>query len=101
MTIGGQTYNVLQDAGLEDCTYVVTPMYVPMSSSGGAGSFNLFAEERCAWLATADVGWITIMSGVMGIGNSTVNFVVAANQSGQARKGKITVGGQVFTVKQK
>ena len=101
LTIAGQTYNVLQDAGLEDCIYIIAPRQAGMSSSGGAGSFNIFAEDRCAWLATANVGWITITSSVMGIGNSTVNYFVAANQSGQARKGTITVAGQVFTVKQK
>jgi len=37
----------------------------------------------------------------MGIGNGTVNYNVAANGTGLSRKGRITVAGQVFTVKQK
>ena len=101
LTIAGQTFTVLQDAGLADCTYVVSPLSAPISSSGGTGAFSVFAEERCAWLASSDVAWITLTSGEMGTGNSTVNYLVAANQTGVSRKGRVTVGGKVFTVKQK
>jgi len=51
--------------------------------------------------SAGDVGWITFTSGNMGIGKDTVNYAVAANQTGLSRKGRITVGGKVFTVKQK
>lgn len=101
MSIAGQTLTVLQDAGLPDCTYVISPMNAPISSSGGTGAFNVFSEERCAWMAAGNVSWITISSGDMGIGNGTVNYLVAANTTGVSRKGRITVGGRVFTVKQK
>ena len=101
LSIAGQTFTVLQDAGLPDCTYVISPMRAPISSSGGMGAVNVFAEERCAWNVTSDVVWITVTSGEMGVGNGTVNYVVAANATGLSRKGKLTVGGQVLTVKQK
>jgi photosystem II stability/assembly factor-like uncharacterized protein len=101
VAIAGQTFTILQDAGLVDCTYVISPMNAPISAGGGAGAFNVFAEERCAWMASSNVGWITITSGQMGIGNGTVNYIVAVNATGSSRKGRITVGGQIFTVKQK
>jgi hypothetical protein len=101
MTIAGQTFTVLQDAGLEDCSYAVAPMSAPIASSGGTGWFNVFADEQCAWIAAPNVDWITITSGHMGIANGTVNYSVGANPSGLPRKGRITVGGRVFTVKQK
>jgi hypothetical protein len=101
MTIAGQTFTVLQDAGLEGCSYFVAPMSAPIASAGGTGSFNVFADQQCAWVASPDVAWITITSGQMGIGNGTVNFSVAPNQSGLPRKGRVAVGGRVFTVKQK
>lgn len=101
MTVAGQTFTVLQDGGLEACSYVVAPMSAPVASSGGTGSFNVFSDAQCAWLASPNVAWITITSGQMGIGNGGVNYSVAPNQSGQPRKGRITVGGRVFTVKQK
>jgi photosystem II stability/assembly factor-like uncharacterized protein len=101
MTIAGQTFTVLQDAGLADCTYFVSPLNSAFSSSGGIGAFSVLSEERCAWMATSNVSWITITSGNMGIGNGAVNYSVAGNTTGFSRKGRITVGGQVFTVKQK
>jgi hypothetical protein len=101
MTIAGQTFTVLQDAGLADCTYIVSPMNATISSSGGTGAFSVFSEERCAWMSSKDVGWITITSGEMGVGNGTVNYLVAANPTGLSRKGRITVGGRVLTIKQK
>ena len=101
LSIAGQTFTVLQDAGLPDCTYVISPMSSAVSSVGRTGAFNVFSEQRCAWMAVSSVSWITIPSGNMGIGNGTVNYVVAANTTGLSRKGRITVGGQVFSVKQK
>jgi BACON domain-containing protein/all-beta uncharacterized protein len=101
ITVAGQTFTVLQDAGLPDCLYLVSPISASVSSGGGTGVLNVFCEERCAWLATTDVGWITITSSGMGIGNGTVNYSVTANATGLSRKGRITVAGQVFTVKQK
>jgi hypothetical protein len=101
LTIAGVTFSVLQDAGLPDCSYIVAPQSAPFSSSGGTGSLNVFAEQRCAWFGSSNVGWISITGGEMGIGNGTVNYVVSANQTGVSRKGRITIGGQIFTVKQK
>src|SRR5262245_37561260 len=101
ISVAGQTFTVLQDAGLADCIYMVSPKSASVPSGGGTGVLNVFSEERCAWLATSDVGWLTITSSGMGIGSGTVNYSVAANTTGVSRKGRITVVGQVFTVKQK
>jgi hypothetical protein len=101
LSIAGQTFTVFQDAGLPDCTYSIFPMSAPIPPGGGTGSFSVASGELCAWVATSDVSWTTITSGNMGIGNGIVNYLVAANTTGRSRKGRITVGGQVFTVKQK
>ncbi|MFP5262074.1 MAG: BACON domain-containing protein [Blastocatellia bacterium] len=101
MTIAGQTFTVIQDGGLADCTYLISPTSKAFSQVGGAGVINLVSEPRCGWAAVADVNWITITSGRMGIGDATVNYSVAPNTTGLSRKGRVTVGGQVFTVKQK
>jgi hypothetical protein len=101
MTIAGQTFTVLQDAGLADCQYVVSPLHAPIPRAGGTGMFSVYVEARCAWIALSNVDWISITSGEMGIGNGIVHYSVASNQTGLSRKGRITVGGQVFTVKQK
>ena len=101
ISVAGQTFTVLQDAGLADCLYMVSPKSASVPAVGGTGVLNVFSEERCAWLATSDVGWLTITSSGMGIGSGTVNYSVAANTTGFSRKGRIAVVGQVFTIKQK
>jgi hypothetical protein len=41
-----------------------------------------------------------VTKGASGSGDGTVEFTVAANATGAARSGTITIGGQVFTVQQ-
>jgi len=101
LTIAGLTFTLIQDAGLGDCVYVVTPNGASFPSSGGSRTFSVLTEERCAWMSSSDVPWITITSSNMGIGSGTVNYSVALNTTGLSRKGRITTRGQVFTVKQK
>lgn len=100
LTVAGKTFTVLQDSGLPDCLYLVSPASASVSASGGSGIFNVFCEQRCAWVASSEVAWITIASNGMRIGNGIVNYSVAANATGTSRKGRITLAGQVFTVKQ-
>jgi hypothetical protein len=101
MSIAGQTFTVIQDAGVFDCQYAIAPSSRTLSASGGAGAVSVTAESRCAWAATSDVEWITITSGGIGVGSGAVNYSVAPNTTGLSRKGRITIGGQVFNVKQK
>ncbi len=102
INVGGQTFTAVQDSSAAaDCLYTITPSYQSLSAAGGTSSFNLFAEERCAWEAIPDSSWITITSASVGIGTRVLAFSVAANTTGSSRKGNISVGGQVFTVKQK
>jgi hypothetical protein len=101
LTIAGQTFTVIQDGGLEDCAYSIFPASKAFTSSAGAGTISVVSESRCGWEAVPSAGWITITSGRMGVGNGTVNYSVAANTTGLSRKGRITVGGRVFAIKQK
>jgi hypothetical protein len=52
----------------------------------------------CAWKATSDSSWLTLLAG-NGTGNGWVTYSVAKN-TGATRMGRITVGGQTFTVTQ-
>jgi photosystem II stability/assembly factor-like uncharacterized protein len=101
LTIAGQTFTVVQDGGLADCIYSISPGSKAFLSSGGSGVINVTSESRCGWQAVSSNSWLTVTSGQMGIGDGAVNYSVSANTTGVARKGKITIGGQVFTVKQK
>lgn len=102
MTIAGQTFTVYQ-AGLasENCAYRINPAFSSFPNAGGTGSFDLIAAEECVWTATTSTPWLTINSPGSGIGNGRITYSVVPNLSATARKGIITVGDQIFTVKQK
>jgi hypothetical protein len=101
VSIAGQTFTVIQDSGLADCIYSIFPMSKAFPLGGGTGIINVSSEPRCGWQAVSSVNWITITSGRMGVGDGAVNYSVAANTTGRNRKGIITIGGKVYTVKQK
>ncbi len=101
ISIAGLTYTVIQGAGLGECSYLLTPASNSFPVGGGTGTVNINTAEQCAWQATSNVNWVTLTSGGMGIGSGSLNFSVAANSTGIARKGRITIGSQVFTIKQK
>ena len=93
---GGKTFTVQQGDG---CSYALSAASHDATAAGGPGSVNVTAGGGCAWTATSDSAWLTVASGGAGTGNGTVNFAVAAN-TGPARSGKLTMGGQQFTVNQ-
>lgn len=102
LLIGGATFTVIQDGGLgDDCEYSIFPLFEAFSASGGSGTVNVSAAERCAWQATSDVNWVTFTSASSGIGGNSVSYAVAANPGATGRKGIISVAGKTFTVKQK
>jgi len=99
---GGRAFTVTQ-AGLPtgECTYVISPTSRSHPAAGGSGSITVTTDVRCAWEAVASDNWIIINSNCCGSGNGTVNYTVASNTTGALRKGTITIGGRVFSVKQK
>lgn len=102
LTIAGVTCSIIQDGGLGgDCLYGIAPAFNSFATGGGSGAITVSTEERCAWQAVSNVGWITVTSGNAGIGNGIVTYSVAANTSGSSRAGTIAVAGKIFSVKQK
>jgi hypothetical protein len=102
INIGGFAQLIVQDAGLgEDCSYSINPRFESFAASGGSGTINVIAEERCAWQAVSSVGWITITSQSVGVGNGTVEYCVEANSGGSSRRGLVIIAGKTFAVKQK
>jgi hypothetical protein len=78
------------------------PTLVPVTRSfqlgGGASSAVVATGTGCAWTSTTDSpSWITFSSG-SGNGNGSFTFTIAANATGLARLGTITVGTQSFKV---
>jgi len=87
------------DAGGTPCSYSLSPMSANFGSAGGSGNFAITTTAECAWNAVSNVPWISVVQPSGGSGNGTVNYTVAAN-SGSARSGTLTIGGQTFTVNQ-
>jgi hypothetical protein len=83
-----------------NCSYSLNPTSQTVSASGGSGNnVTLTTQGGCAWSAVSNVPWITIDGSATGTGSGTINFTVQPN-SGQARTGTLTIGGQTFTVNQ-
>ncbi len=83
-----------------ECTFSLIPTSASFTASAGTGTINVTASAgSCAWTAVSNDVWITITSGGSGTGSGQVNYSVAQN-TGAARTGTITIGGQTFTVNQ-
>lgn len=98
LTVAGQSVSLSQ-AGTA-CSYAINPSSQSFTAAGGTGSIGVTAQAGCTWVATSGAAWISITSGQTGNGNGTVGFSVAANNTGAARSGQITIQNQVFTVTQ-
>ena len=79
------------------CSYTLSPTSQSVGAAASSGSFGVTAASGCTWSATSNASWITTSSS--GSGSGTVNYSVAAN-TGAARSGTISVGGQTFTISQ-
>ena len=103
VTIGGQTFDVAQDAFAPPpppCTYTISPKTVTVSSKEESGSLAVTAGPTCAWTATPNDSWITITAGASGTGNGTVQYAVSANDNKKQRSGTMSIAGLTFTITQ-
>ena len=97
LTVAGQVFTVVQ-AGTT-CSYALSPSGQTVAASGGPGSFSVATGPTCGWTASASDPWISLSGGAAGTGPGSVSFTVAPN-SGAARTGTVTAGGQSFLVAQ-
>jgi carboxypeptidase T len=102
ISIAGRVFTVRQ-AGMDTsaCSASISPKLGSFAAAGGTGSFTVIAAEECLWTTTATANWISITSEDNGFGTGNISYTVAANTTGSARVGTITVGGRTFSVKQK
>ena len=80
------------------CSYAIAPQSVTFTATGGTGVVNVTAASGCAWTATSNAPWLTIISGASGTGNGTVSYSVMANNSVSPSLGTLTIAGQTLTV---
>lgn len=95
--VGGQSFSVVQ-AGVP-CSFSLSASNPMQAVAGGSGSVNLTTNPGCGWTASSNVPWLTPASST-GTGSGTLNFTVAANGTGAARSGVLTIVGQSITVSQ-
>ncbi|MEK6299369.1 MAG: PKD domain-containing protein [Acidobacteriota bacterium] len=100
ITIGGQTFVVLQNDALTSCPNTISPVAANIPAAGGTGSVNVAIASHCAWQALSNQSWLTITSGNMVIGNGRATYSVAPNPGPSTRKANITIGNQTFNIKQ-
>jgi hypothetical protein len=88
-------------AGAAQCTYTIYPggMYVP--SEANTATVYVFTQDGCGWTATSESSFLTITSGVPGVGNGQVTFSATLNPTADERTGTLTVAGQTMTVIQR
>ena len=101
ISIGGQTFIIVQDSAASDCTFQVAPASAAYDATGGSGSIQLAAGAACAWEAVSSATWVQMTSPVAGIGPQAITYRVDANPSSAGRAATIRVGGQTFRIKQK
>ena len=82
------------------CTFSLNPTSANVPVGGANGAIAVTASDSsCEWTASSNDAWVSINSGASGTGNGIVNYAVA-NNTGAARTGTLTIGGQTFTVNQ-
>jgi hypothetical protein len=82
------------------CTFTVSSRRETVEATGGNRTIQVRASAaQCAWTASSDVAWITIISGREGRGDGAVSFQVDA-AGGPPRTGKLTIAGHSVQVDQ-
>jgi hypothetical protein len=97
VTVGSATVTVSQ-AG-SPCAVSINPTSQSVTATGGNVNVAVSTAAGCPWGVTSHAVFITIAAGASGSGNGTVTLAVAPN-TGSARTGTATIGGQTFTVNQ-
>ncbi len=82
------------------CSYLVAPTSASIPAKSTTGSITVTTTAGCAWTATSNASWLTVLSGASGTGNGTVQIRAASNESATPRSGTLTVAGQTVTLNQ-
>jgi hypothetical protein len=102
--IGSQTPGIsgaeLFVADVVPCSFRISPASQSFDTSGGVGSVSVSAPPGCSWAAKSNDSWIDISFGVVGSGEGTVRYSVAANAGMSSRTSSITIADQMLTITQ-
>jgi uncharacterized protein (TIGR03437 family) len=96
IAIGTRTFSLTQD-GIP-CTTRLSPTSADFPGDGGRGVVAV--TSNCAWRATPSQTWISLVGAASATGNGSVTYTVASSTSPSSRAGAITIGDQVFAIRQ-
>lgn len=82
------------------CTFSLSTTTLALGAAAGRVQVSLTTGASCAWTATSDRTWMTIVGAASGTGSGAVIIDVAANPDAGERTGTVTVGGQSIGVRQ-
>jgi len=99
ISIGSNVINFVQSGALAPvgCTVVLSATTIKANSGGGVVNIGVTAASTCGWTASSNASFLTATANASG--NGTVAITAAAN-TGVARTGTVTIGGQTVTVTQ-
>lgn len=86
--------------GAATCTYTISPTSQSFCSNGGTDSITVTTQSGCSWSVTESLDWVSLLAGRSGTGSGMITYSVSLNDTGQPRKGAITIGNQTFTIRQ-
>ncbi|MCC7415519.1 MAG: hypothetical protein IT176_00140 [Acidobacteria bacterium] len=98
LSIAGRQAAVVQ-AGAP-CAFAASAGGTEFGAAGGGGAVDLQTLAGCEWSATSHADWIGLGQ-AGGSGSAALQYAVAANATGSARTGLITIAGQVISISQR
>ena len=81
------------------CTWSFAPASHLFDATGGNGAILVHVTGPCTWTAVSNVNWAAVTAGASGAGGGLVQFVAAPN-TGAARTGTLTIGGERYEIVQ-
>ena len=98
IAIAGQLLTVSQAAGVQDCSYGVTPPVFSFSAASGSGQVSVTTSGTgCAWAVASSQSWL-VPAVMGGNGVGTFSFAVKQNNGITNRQATLTVGPWAVTV---
>ena len=99
ISIGSNVVNFTQSGALAPvgCAVTLSTTTLQINSGGGTGSVDVTAASTCGWTASSNSSFLTATANATGNGTVTIT---AAGNTGPARTGTVTIGGQTVTVSQ-
>ncbi len=82
------------------CSYELSATNVTHPFAGATNSILLTTLQGCPWTLLNTNDWITFLSPTNGVGNTNIEYVVAANPFTQGRTGVVEIAGQLLTISQ-